>query len=209
MKTAIAAAIVTLGGLVLAAPGAQAARSFCCTDDQGVRNCGDVLPEACRNKAYSEFNEKGQKVRSQDAPLTEAQQAVRDAEQKKKREEDKRQQEQHRRDQALLNTYTTEADLDAAQARQLAELDRSVKQAQEKIAAAEKTRDRLAKDTEFYKNKPLPPDLKDSIKRNEADIQAQRAALEARNKEIGETRARFDADRQRLRELRAPADGKR
>lgn len=188
---------------------ALAARSFCCTDDQGVRSCGDVLPEVCRNKAYVEFNEKGQRVRTQDAPLTEAQQAVRDAELKKKREDDRLALEQRRRDQALLNTYTSEADLDKARDRQIAEIERSVKQLQEKLAAARKTKEKLAKDAEFYKNKPLPADLKDADKRNEADIQAQTSALDAKTREIEDTRSRFESDRQRLKELRTPKDEKR
>lgn len=191
-------------GLAAASSSALAARTFCCTDDQGVRACGDVLPESCRNKAYSEFNERGQKVRTQEAPLTEAQQAVRDAEQKKKREEDKVAQEQKRRDIALMSTYATDKDLDAARDRQIAEVERSSKQIQEKIAAAEKNKAKLARDLEFYKNKPVPADLKDSIKRNEADIQNLNNTLADKKKEVDTIKTRFEADRQRLLELRNP-----
>ena len=196
-------------GLAAASGSALAARSFCCVDDQGVRACGDVLPEACRNKAYSEFNEKGQKVRTQEAPLTEAQQAQRDADQKKKREEDRLALEQRRRDQALLNTYASEADLDNARDRQLTEIDRSTKQTQDKLAAAQKAKDKLAKDAEFYKNKPLPADVKDAMRRNDTDIQTQNTALQNKAKEIEDTKARFEADRQRLKELRSPKEDRR
>ena len=209
MLKRIAPIAALLGIGLLAGSPAHAARSFCCTDDQGVRACGDVLPEACRNKAYVEFNEKGQRVRTQEAPLTEAQQAVRDAELKKKREEEKLALEQRRRDQALLNTYTSEADLDKARDRQVAEIERSVKQTEEKLAAAKKAKEKLVKDTEFYKNKPLPPDLKEAIRRNDADVLAQTNALDAKAKEIEETKTRFEADRQRLKELRAPKEEKR
>jgi len=208
LKRIATLSLLTLG-LAAASGSALAARSFCCTDDAGVRSCGDVLPEACRNKAYSEFNEKGQKVRNQEAPLTEAQQVVRDAELKKKREEDRLALEQRRRDQALLNTYVTEQDLNSARDRQIAEIERSMKQTQEKIAAAAKTKEKLVRDSEFYKNKPLPADLKDAIRRNEADIQAQNNALQSKGKEIEETKTRFEADRQRLKELRTPKDDKR
>lgn len=203
-------ATYSLFGLVLltASGSALAARTFCCTDDRGVRACGDVLPESCRNRAYSEFNEKGQKVRSQEAPLSEAQQAARDAEQKKKREEDKQALEQRRRDQALLNTYTSEKDLDTARDRQIAEIERSMKQTQEKLDAATKTKAKLGKETEFYSHKPLPADLKESIRRNEADMQTQNNALASKAKEIETARARFEADRQRLKELRSKDEKK-
>ena len=117
--------------------------------------------------------------------------------------------EQRRRDQALLNTYASEADLDNARDRQLAEIDRSTKQTQDKLAAAQKAKDKLAKDAEFYKNKPLPADLKDAVRRNDADIQTQNTALQNKAKEIEDTKARFEADRQRLKELRSPKDDRR
>lgn len=189
-------------GLAGVSSSALAARLFCCTDDHGVRACGDVLPESCRNKAYSEINERGQKVRTQEAPLTEAQQAARDVELKKKREQERLALEQRRRDQALMSTYTTEADLDTARDRQIAEVERSMKQMQEKIAAAEKTKAKLAKDAEFYKNKPLPPDMRDSVRRNDTEIQTLTTGLENKKKEIEDIKSRFEADRARLRELR-------
>ena len=84
---------LTLTTLALAAtwaalPSAQAAKMFCCTDENGSRFCGDALPEACRQRAYSEFNERGVKVRAVEAPLTDAQQAVRDAEEKRRTEDE-------------------------------------------------------------------------------------------------------------------------
>lgn len=204
-------AVVALigSGVALASPAAFAARTFCCSDDQNVRYCGDVLPEACRNRAYSEFNERGIKVRTQDAPLTEAQQAAKDAEQKKKREEDRLALEQKRRDQALMSTYAKESDLDTARDRQIAEVERSMKQAEDKIAAANKAKVKLTKDAEFYKNKPLPADLKESMRRSEAEVQAQNQAIEHKKKEIEDIKARFESDRTRLRELRGSKEQKK
>ncbi|MCK9283170.1 MAG: hypothetical protein M0P39_02690 [Rhodocyclaceae bacterium] len=197
---------ILLATLLLSAPAAYAARSFCCVDDQGARYCSDVLPEKCRTRAYTEFNERGVKVRNVEAPLTEAQQAVRDAELKKQREADRLAQEQKRRDVALMTTYATEQDLDVARDRQVKEVERSIVQAQDKLAAAQKAKLKLGKDKEFYKNNALPEDLKDSIKRNEADIQAHGAAVEAKKKEIEDIKGRFETDRQRLRELRNEKD---
>ncbi|HEY6898942.1 MAG TPA: hypothetical protein VI279_16905 [Rhodocyclaceae bacterium] len=198
-KLSLASFVLALAAL----PGvAQAARMFCCEDEKGARNCGDALPEACRNRAYNEFNERGVKVRSVEAPLTEAQQAIRDAEIKKKKEEDRLALEQKRRDQALMSTYATDKDLDVARDRQVAEAERAVKQAQEKLDAANKAKTKIAKDQEFYKGKALPAELKDSVKRNEAEIAAQQKAVESKLKEIEDIKARFETDKKRLRELR-------
>ncbi|HQR03630.1 MAG: hypothetical protein JSR19_02310 [Proteobacteria bacterium] len=192
---------LSLAALALSTP-VHAARSFCCTLDNGDRSCGDILPEVCRNRAYSEFNERGNKVRSVDAPLTDAQQAARDAELKKQREADRVALEQQRRDTALLSTFATEKDLDAARDRAVAELERSVKLAQDKLDAAQKDRAKLARDAEFYKNKPLPGSLKDSMARGDAAIKSAQDGVDAKKREIDQLKAKFEADRARLRELR-------
>ena len=70
MRTTISVLVL---GLVLVVPTAKAARTFCCADGQGKRVCSDVLPDACINKPYSEFNERGVRGPNHDAPLTEAQ----------------------------------------------------------------------------------------------------------------------------------------
>lgn len=200
MQTRHHLAILALG-LLLGAPGAQAARTFCCTDDQSRRICGDVLPDACQKKAYTEFNERGVRVRNVDAPLTEAQQAAHDAELKKKRETERLAVDQKRRDQALLSTYATEAELDSARDRAVKEIERGIKQAEEKLAQAQKTQKKLATDAEFYKGKPLPMELKEQMARNDINVKAQNEAIASKTQQIEQLKAKFEGDRLRLREL--------
>ncbi|QDX81737.1 hypothetical protein B9N43_11015 [Denitratisoma sp. DHT3] len=190
-------------GLALAAP-AQAARSFCCTLDNGTRACGDILPEACRSRSYTEFNEQGNKVRNVEAPLTPAQQAARDVQLKKQREAEQQALEQKRRDSALLATYATEKELDQARDRLVTELERGIQDSKGKLDDAIKEQTKLAKDAEFYRNKPLPADLKVAQRRNQQALEAERNSIENKKKEIEQVAARFEADRKRLRELRTP-----
>lgn len=190
-------------GLVLVSP-VQAARSFCCTLENGTRSCGDILPEACRKLPYTEFNEQGGKVRSVEAPLTEAQQAARDAQLKKQREAEQQALDQKRRDTALLATYATEKELDQARDRLIAEVERSIQNTKDKMDTALKEKNKLAKDAEFYKNKPVPADLKASQRRNQLALETEQKGLEAKKKEIEQITMRFEADRKRFRELRTP-----
>ena len=192
-----------IASFCLFAPAAFAAHSFCCVDEHGARYCGDILPEKCRTRAYTEFNERGAKVRNVDAPLSDAQQAARDADLKKQREADRVVQEQKRRDIALMTTYATEQDLDVARDRQVKEVERSINQAQEKMAANQKVAAKLTKDKEFYKNNALPDDLKESLRRNDSAIKADQANIDLKKKEIEDIKSRFEADRIRLRELRS------
>lgn len=189
--------------LAVAVPAAHAARTFCCTDDKNQQRCGDVLPEACRDRAYAEYNEAGIRVRSVARPLTEAEQAAKDIEDRKKRDIAEAAQKQQRADQALLSTYSDEKDLDTARDRAVSELQRSIKSAEEKLADLNKNKAKLMSDTEFYKNKSLPPDLKQKIARNDSALLEQQTTIADKKKEIEETEAKFDGFRKRLLELKA------
>ncbi|CAB1367742.1 hypothetical protein [Denitratisoma oestradiolicum] len=202
MKLRTTFSLLTLG-LALAAP-VQASRSFCCSLDDGNRSCGDVLPEACRNRAYVELNERGVRVRSVEAPLNASQQAARDAQLKKQKEADLQALDQKRRDTALLATYATDKELDRTRDRLIAELERSIKNTEGKLAAANKEKTKLAKDGEFYKGK-LPNTLTSSMRRNQMAIEAEQQSIQAKKKEIEQVTARFEADRKRLQELRGGA----
>jgi hypothetical protein len=192
----LCAALVIGAGLTLPA----GARTFCCTDKDGRRLCGDTLPEQCVDRAYKEFGDKG-KVRNVEAPLTPEQKAQREAAEAKKKEEERAAMEQQRKDRALLNTYGSEKDIDILRDRAIADMERAGKQAQDKYDAAVKRRQRLERELEFYAKKPVPAELKAQIKDNETEIQAQKKALDDKNNDIEATRLRFEEDRQRYRVL--------
>lgn len=177
-----------------------AAKTYCCTDKSGHKICGDTLPEQCEERAYKEFGEKG-KVRNIDAPLTAEQKAQRDAAAVRKQEEERIAGEQRRKDQALRNTYGSEKDIDLLRDRAVADMEAAGKQTQDKYDAAIKRKQQLGKELDFYTKKPVPNSLKSQLKENEIDIQAQKKALDDRNKEIEAVRAKFEEDRKRYRIL--------
>ena len=199
-RTAYLAMSALLLGLL--APTAHAARTFCCADESKQQRCGDVLPEACRNRAYVEYNEAGIRVRSIDRPLTAAEQMVRDAEDKKKQDQADAVAQQQRSDQALLSTYADENDINTARDRAVSELERSIKSAEEKLVDLNKAKAAIAADAEFFKNKPLPADVKQKIARNQAALSEQQAAIDEKKKELEDTKAKFEGFRKRLLELK-------
>ncbi len=184
-------------GAALATPAAS--RTFCCTDAKGRKICGDSLPEQCEDRAYKEFG--AGKVRNIEAPLTPEQKAAREAAEAKKKEEERIAAEAKRRDQALLNTYGNEKDIDLMRDRAIAEKEASGKQAQEKYDAALKRKKALERELEFYAKKPVPANLKAQIQANETEIAAQTKAVADRDKDIEAVRAKFEDDRKRYREL--------
>lgn len=182
---------------------ALAARTFCCSDERNQQRCGDVLPEACRSRAYVEYNEAGLRVRSVDRPLTEAEQAAKDVEDRKKKELAEAVKLQQRSDVALLSTYADEKDLDTARDRAVGEMERSIKSAEGKLVDLNKSKVKIASETEFFKNKPIPADLKQKMARNQSAIEEQQKAIAEKQKELEETKAKFEGFRKRLQELKA------
>lgn len=184
-------------GIGLSLP--AAARTFCCTDKAGHRICGDTLPEQCEDRAYKEVGAQG--VRNVEAPLTAEQKAQREAEAARKKEQERALAEQKRKDRALLNTYASEKDIDLLRDRAVADVEAAGKQTQEKYDAAVKRKKQLEKELEFYAKKPIPANLKAQIKENDTEIAAQQKAMDEHQKDVEATRARFEDDRKRYREL--------
>lgn len=189
-------AVALLLGIACAAP--AAARITCCEVD-GKRVCGDPPPAQCLDKAKTVFD-KGV-AKAVEAPLTAEQKAARDAAAARKAEEEKKAAEQARRDRALLDSYGSEKDIDQAQARAIAEIEKNAAEAQARLDGALKKRQKLEQEQEFYAKKKLPAQLAAQIKDNQSEIAAQQQALQAKDAQIAETKARFDADKLRLRAL--------
>jgi hypothetical protein len=193
-------------GLIFAAP-APAATMYCCTDANGRKACGDILPPVCYGRAYREISEKG--TREVEAPLTPEQRALREVEQKRKKDEEQRATAERLRNRALLDTYGNVEDIDYTRDRTVAELQKGLDQAQEKVNEALKSKKALDKEAEFYKKKPMPDQLSTQILGNQKELAATQDALAVHQKEIAEVKAKFEAEKQRYIELtRGTAEAK-
>ncbi len=190
--------------LAAALPGVAAAQgrvTYCCVDDRGKQVCSDVLPSQCYGRAYREINPGGVTTRRIDAPLTAEQRALREAEAKKAREDEVRRLEQDRRNRALLATYSSDNDIDSARDRTIADIEKAIRESEEKLAELSKRRQQLDKEAEFYRKGSPPPELKSQMRDNESDSKSLKEAIENRKKEIESVRARYDDDKRRYREL--------
>lgn len=193
--------LLLAGSLLLAASSAGAAPTYCCADDKGRQACSDVLPTQCYGRAYREINERGVTVRRVDAPLTAEQRAQKEAETKVRQEEDRRQMEQRRKDQALLNTYASDKEIDFVRDRTLADMDASVKRIEAKRSELLKKQKQLADEAEFYRKKAPPKELQDAVRTNELELKTQQTALDAKKQEMESVRAKYDEEKRRYLEL--------
>ena len=184
-------------GLAFALP--AAARITCC-DVDGKRTCGDPAPQQCINRAKTVFS-KGGVSKDVEAPLTVEQRAAREAEEARKKEAERQAAEQARKDRALLDSYTSEREIDAACDRAIADIEKNAEQAKNRLEAAQAKQKKFDQEKEFYLKKPMPAHLKKQIEGNEAEIAAQQQALTEKDANIAAIRERYEADKQRFQKL--------
>lgn len=192
-------AIIAVFGCCVALP--VSAKITCC-DVDGKRTCGDPAPMQCLNKAKTEFN-KGGVAKEVEAPLTPEQRAAREAAEARKKEEEKKAAEAARRDAALLASYSTEKEIDAARDRAIGEIEKNATQATARLEAAQKKQAKLNQEKEFYQKKPLPAQLERQIKENDAEIATQEKLLVQKDADVSAINARFDGDKTRFRTLKS------
>ena len=199
----IAAAALIAAPLAAQAQGAKAERyTYRCTGKDGKKYYGSTIPTACLGTPIDQLNERGIRVKRIDPEGDEKARLAKEAEEKRLAEEAQERREELRRNRALLATYTSEKDIEAARKRALADNQRAVKEAQERIEVLKKRRAGYDKEMAFYKEADkAPPKLQDDIRATEVDLEATQGLLEAKQKETAHINAKYDEDRRRYREL--------
>jgi hypothetical protein len=198
-------------GLLLALLGAEsslaASSIFCCNNEAGRQVCGDVLPPACYGRAYRELGYAGRTARTVEAPLTGEQRAQRAAEEQRRSEQERLLNEQRRKDQALLNTYGSEKDIEIMRSRAERDLAAAIKAAQERIAEIRRQRKKFEDEAEFYKKRQLPADVAKGLRDADQEIRAQESVIDSKKKDLDAIRLKYDEDLRRFVELskRPPA----
>ena len=188
----------------LAAEAQQKGDSFTyrCTGKDGKKYYGSTIPTPCLGQPIDQLNMRGMLVKRIDPEGDEKARLEKEAEEKRLREEGAAKKEALRRNRALLATYTSEKDVDAARRRALAENQKAVKEAEQRIEALKKRRAGYDKELEFYKdgNKP-PAKLQEDIRATEVDIEATQGLLASKRKQTEAINAKYDEDKRRYVEL--------
>ena len=191
--------------LVGALPAGAATNNMICCQVDGRKVCADSMPSQCIGKAYSLVNDRGMVVRHVDAPQNDEQKEQAAIASKKKRDAELAEKlldkEQQRRDRALLDTYGSEKDIDTLRTRAEQEVVTSIKQAEGRIAEAQKRKTKLESEAEFYKNKALPDQIRKGVKDADYEIKAQQELIDAKQKDLLAVRTKYDSEKRRYREL--------
>jgi chromosome segregation ATPase len=205
---ALAAFLVVTGTAQAAPPNAgqsakPSGKMYKWVDEHGVTHYGQTIPPEYRDQGAEEMNRRGMTLRRIDPASTPEERRALEEKLEREREEQKRLAEQHRRDRALMNTYGSAEEIDAARDRNLAMpiqalrgLEPRLKRAQTRLASLEAKRDDLIKAGK------TPSDyLHEDIEAEKREINGLRNDMDRQSAQIATIRTRYEADRRRFIEL--------
>lgn len=197
------ASLTLAAGLLASAGSAWAQASiFTCTVN-GKTFSGDRVPSECANSDVREMNRDGSVRRVIARPLTLDEQRARAQEAKKRLEEEDKQLAQRRRDKSLLEAYASEEEIEAARSKSLETSNQVIARANQRLAGLNGERKKLDDETEFYKKRVVPDEIKRNYVSNKQQVSAEEKIISDAQAEIQRINERFDAEKKRFREVLA------
>jgi len=199
-KTLLAALVLALG-TALPAAAQTAGKLYKYVDANGKVYYSERPPVEATGKAMDQLSRQGAVLKQVQAALSPELVAAREADKRRAQDQLIRMREENRKNQALLDTYSSDKDIDESRSRALQAASDSIKDSQAKLAEALKRQERLKAELEFYVKKPVPAQLKQEVQNNEIELNAQRQAIDKKNKDIAAINAKYDEDKRRYLEL--------
>lgn len=176
------------------------------TDSRGVVHYSDHLPPDAVNGAHEELNHQGVAIRhtGKAAPLS--QQATSTAEEERNRQLARDRQASERRDRALLDSYSSVAEIELAKGRALSTIRGQIASTTSYAADIARRCDELKAEKAAYGSRPVPAAITHELASTEAELARQQAFIAERKNEAATITARYDADRLRYEQLtRSPS----
>lgn len=168
-------------------------------DENGVVHYTDKMPADAVDKATSEISKQGITIRKIDQATTPEQRRARAAEEEKQKQEAKDKEELARHDKALLDSYTSEEDIDLAKTRALKTIELSLQSAHAYIDQLNKRREALAATKPNAKDKNAPAANERELARIDTDLERQAEFVTRKKAEMATIAAKYDADKERYR----------
>lgn len=191
--------------LGLVAPGPQAAL-YKWVDDKGRIQYSDKPPPDV-GKGGVEMSNRGVVKKKLDGGLTPDEKRAKEAEAARRYAEQQEAIAQRRADNALLQSFTSAAEIDMKRDRELQALDAMIAnlKSQERSLVERWNDDKRRADEHAKRSKPLPDGLKQDLVRSENEVKTVREEIQRRHQESGEVKSKYEGLRKRYTELRQPA----
>jgi len=196
---AFAAAAVAIA--VLAAHSVSFAATYKWTDENGVVHYTDKLPPEQIDKGRVELNTQGVPVKKVDPALTPAQRKAKEDEEARARDVARQQEDIARKNRALLQSYTSEAEIELARKRALSTLDDIIQSAQAYSEQLVKRKNDVERKKAQFGDKAIPPALEREAVAVEVELVRQSELIAQKKREAAQVNAKYAAELARWREL--------
>src|SRR5436190_8022867 len=208
-RSVLLAGVLLLLALAYTASRDAHAVTYKWVDDKGIVHYSDKIPPDAVNRGHVELDKQGVHLKKTDAALSPEEARVRAADSERQRQEAKEREVLARRDRALLASYTREEDLDLARQRALTTIDGQMQSARVYAAALVKRQQELSDKKQSFGDKGAPPAIERELESVDSELAKTNALIDTKKQESLAVAARYDADKQRWRVLKANDDAAR
>lgn len=166
-------------------------------DEKGKTHYGDRIPEQYANRKNTVMTTQGVTLKQNEA--------VSYQDQQKQQSEAALAENQTNKDRALLNSYTSDKEIDLAYARTL-DIDNATLQGldlNKRLAAARLLESQRRVAIIQTAKKPVPPIIAKEMLDNQASVGRTQKIIEQKKEEMAVTKLKFEADAKRYKELKA------
>jgi hypothetical protein len=200
---AVAGAAILIAALVLTFAAAREARgtTYKWVDEKGVVHYADKIPVDAVNRGHVELDRQGIRVRKTDAALTPDQIRAREADAERQKHAARDRVESDRRDTALMSSYSREEDIDLARSRALTTIDSQLQSARVYGGQLQKRQQELNEKKQAAGAKGVPPAVERELESIDSELAKTNALIDVKKRESLAVAAKYDADKQRYREL--------
>jgi hypothetical protein len=171
------------------------------TDEDGKVHYSDKAPPEAPKGGAAVLDKQGRQVKKIEAPLSP--EAI-----KAKAEEDERQKaaakardDQARKDRALMQSYTSENEIDLARQRAVSTLEAQIASAQTYTETLQRQQKAVAGRKQAYAGKPIPIELERESASLEEEISRQNILVRQKSEELTMVAEKYDTIKQRWREI--------
>jgi len=200
-RNTIGLLVATAAGVAMC--GTAGAATYKWTDDQGVVHYSDKVPPEAVSKGATVLDKQGRPTKKIEPAPTPEQLKAREAAEEDQRARAKVEQDQARKDRALMQSYTTEAEIDIAKNRALSTLDAQIKSAQTYSADLTRRQQDLKKRKASFGDKPIPIDLERDLTNVDIELSRETALIKQKTEEVAAVSAKYDTEKKRWQEIKA------
>src|SRR5450631_1653136 len=189
--------------LAVGAHGAVAAGMYKWTDDKGVTHYSDQMPPEAVNKGTMVFDKQGRPVKKIEAAPTPEQQKAKELEDERLKGIARLRDDQTRKDLALLQSYTSEDEIEFARGRAISAVSIQIKSAESYTTDLTRRQQELEKQKVALAGKPMPAALENELTSLNDELGRQGKLLALKKDELATISARYDVDKRRWQEIKA------